>query len=94
MEVAVKFVGVLRSASGRSKLTFNLKDAIRVRGVVEIIIKELPELERLLIDPELGDAELNTLTLLNGREISVLNGLETVLKGGDEIVFIPVSHGG
>jgi len=34
------------------------------------------------------------LILVNGREISVLNGLETKLKDGDEISLIPVVHGG
>jgi molybdopterin converting factor small subunit len=31
---------------------------------------------------------------VNGKEISVLNGLDTVLKDGDEVVFVPVVHGG
>jgi molybdopterin converting factor small subunit len=31
---------------------------------------------------------------VNGREISVLNGLDTILKDGDEVVFVPVVHGG
>jgi len=65
-----------------------------VGEAMERIIEELPELERTLVDPELEDPKLNTLILLNGREIGVLNRLETVLKDGDEIVFIPVSHGG
>jgi molybdopterin converting factor small subunit len=34
------------------------------------------------------------LILVNGKEISVLKGLETVLKEGDEILLIPVIHGG
>jgi molybdopterin converting factor small subunit len=31
---------------------------------------------------------------VNGKEISVLQGLETVIKDGDEVVFVPVLHGG
>ncbi|MEM3789347.1 MAG: MoaD/ThiS family protein [Candidatus Bathyarchaeia archaeon] len=42
----------------------------------------------------MGDPRPNTLIIVNDREISVLRGLETVLKDGDEVVFIPVSHGG
>jgi molybdopterin converting factor small subunit len=34
------------------------------------------------------------LVLVNGREISVLNGLETRVKDEDEVVFVPVVHGG
>jgi molybdopterin converting factor small subunit len=54
----------------------------------------MPKAKRILIDPELEDPRPNTLILINGREISVLNGLETMLKDGDEIVFIPVLHAG
>jgi len=58
------------------------------------IVEEIPRLKRTLIDPELEDPRPNTLILVNGREISVLNGLETMLEDGDEIVFIPVLHTG
>jgi molybdopterin converting factor small subunit len=34
------------------------------------------------------------LILINGREISALNGLDTILQEGDEVVFVPVVHGG
>jgi molybdopterin converting factor small subunit len=34
------------------------------------------------------------LVLVNGKEISVLDRLETLIKDGDEVVFIPVVHGG
>ncbi len=48
----------------------------------------------MLIDPELEDPRPNMLILVNGKEISVLNGLRTDIKNGDEIVLIPVVHGG
>ncbi len=58
------------------------------------ITKEAPGLKRSLVDQELEDPKPNALILVNGREISVLEGLETKLKDGDEIVFVPVVHGG
>jgi len=54
----------------------------------------MPVLKRSLIDQQLEDPRPNALILVNGREISVLNGLETNLKDGDEIVLVPVVHGG
>jgi len=50
--------------------------------------------KRTLIDPDLENPRLNTLILVNEKEVSVLNGLETMLKDGDEVVFIPVLHAG
>jgi molybdopterin synthase sulfur carrier subunit len=71
-----------------------LDEGAKLKEALKRIIEEFPKIERALIDPELGDPRPNTLIVINGREISVLKGLETVLKNGDEVVFIPVSHGG
>jgi len=32
--------------------------------------------------------------MVSGTEVGALNGLDTMLKDGDEIVFLPVAHGG
>lgn len=62
--------------------------------MIKEIVEEMPRLKRTLVDLDLEDPRPNTLILVNGKEISVLNGLETMLKDGDEIVFIPVLHAG
>lgn len=94
MEVTARFLGVFRSISGKNQLTIKFKDAVMLRDAVRRIVEEMPELKRALIDPELEDPRPNTLILVNGREISILNGLETILKDGDEVVFVPVLHTG
>ena len=65
-----------------------------MREAIEKIVEGLPRLERVLVDSELEDPRPNTLILVNEKEIDVLNGLETMLKHEDEIVFIPVLHTG
>lgn len=92
--VTVNFIGVFRTFSGRSKLTIKIEKAISLREAIEKIVEEAPNLKGFLVDPELEDPRPNALILVNGREISVLNGLETLLKDGDEVVFVPVIHGG
>ena len=94
MEVTARFVAVFHSISGKNQFTIKFKDAALLKHAVKRIIEEFPELKRALIDPELEDPRPNTLILVNGREISVLNGLETILKDGDEVVFVPVLHTG
>jgi molybdopterin synthase sulfur carrier subunit len=71
-----------------------LERTITVREIVKRIVEENPRLKRALIDPELDDPKTNALMLVNGRDSSVLDGLETKLKDGDEVVFVPVVHGG
>jgi molybdopterin synthase sulfur carrier subunit len=94
MAITVRFVGAFRSVSGKSKITIPFEEVIPLREIIKKIVKNMPKLKKVLIDPELEDTRPNTLILINGKEISVLNGLQTPLKDGDEVVFIPVIHGG
>jgi molybdopterin synthase sulfur carrier subunit len=94
MAITVKFIGALRHVSGANELALEGKGCISIRELMKELIKELPELKRSLIDQQLEDPRPNALILVNGREISVLNGLETKLKDEDEIVLVPVVHGG
>jgi molybdopterin synthase sulfur carrier subunit len=80
--------------AGKGKFTLELSEGILLKEAIKQIIEKFPKIERALIDPELDDPRPNMLIIVNGREISVLNGLETLLKDGDEVVFVPVSHGG
>lgn len=94
ISVAVRFVGSLRSLAGRGKIILKMERDTPLKDVVKLIGEKFPEMGKAIIDPELGDPRPNTLIVVNGKEISVLNGLETLLRNGDEVVFIPVSHGG
>jgi len=93
-DITVRFVGSLRSIVGKSKITLDINEKITVKELIGFIVKEFPHVKRTLIDPELEDPRPNALIIVNNREISVLNGLETALKDGDEVVLVPVSHGG
>jgi molybdopterin synthase sulfur carrier subunit len=92
MAITVKFVGSLRHFSGVGELALDCKLCVSVEELVNEVSKERPELKRSLIDQQLEKP--NALVLVNGREISVLNGLETQLKDGDEVVLVPFVHGG
>jgi MoaD family protein len=93
MTITVKFVGALRRAAGVKTQTVECEDC-SVKELIDKIGGNKPELKRDLIGGEGENARLNALVLVNGREISVLNGLGTSLKDGDEVVFVPVVHGG
>jgi len=94
MTLTVKFLGALRHDSDADELVLNIKNALSIKELINEIVRETPSLKQSLIPQQLEDLRSNTLMLVNGREISVLNGLETKLKDGDEIVFVPVVHGG
>jgi molybdopterin synthase sulfur carrier subunit len=94
MTITVKFIGALRHISGVDELALNGEEGTSIRALMNEITKEDPELKQSLIDQQLEDPRPNALILVNGREISVLNGLDTSLKDGDEVVLVPVVHGG
>jgi MoaD family protein len=95
MAITVKFIGAFRTISGKSKLSIKAKNArAPLSEIIRQIIEERPRIKRALIDPELDDPRPNALILVNGKEISILKGLDTMIENGDEIVFVPVVHGG
>lgn len=93
MAVIFKFVGAFRGLFGKETYTIR-EDALTLREAIFKIVGKEEKLRRVLIDPELEDPRPNALILVNGKEISVLKGLDTVLMDGDEVVLIPVVHGG
>ncbi len=94
VKVKIRLLGVFRGFSGKSQISLRLGKAT-VRNVVQTFAKSLSKEARgLLLDAELNDPRPNALILLNGKEINVLNGLETEVKEGDEVTLIPISHGG
>lgn len=92
--VNVRFVGSLKNSSGRSRITLNITKNSTVEQAINKIVKQIPGVRKALVDGELNDPRPLVLILVNEREISVLNGLDTVLNQGDEMVIVPVVHGG
>jgi len=75
-------------------LSLDLEQAT-VNDVLRALAAPLsPEAVTLLFDPELHDPRPNMLILLNGREISVAGGLEAKIRNNDELVLVPIAHGG
>ena len=96
MRVTIKFYGIFRGVLGKNKFVFEIKneDMVSLRELVNKMTDDIPKINKVLIDPELEDPRPNALILVNGKEISVLNGLETLIKDGDEVVFISILHAG
>jgi MoaD family protein len=95
ISVNVRLIGVFRELSGKNRFPIELEEPVAVRKVIHKLAETFsPEFKQSLVDAELNDPRPNALVLVNGKEISVLEGLETEVNKGDEVVIIPVSHGG
>jgi molybdopterin converting factor small subunit len=94
MAISVKLIGTLRRAAGADRLSVEYRADFTVRKLMEDIDAQAPGLKGNLIDPHLENPWPSTLILVNAMDTSILNGLETILQDGDEIVLIPIVHGG
>lgn len=94
MTLTVKFIGAFRHISGKTQLTLQFKKGASIQDVVNQLSQQMPELRGTFCDADLNEPRSNSLILVNSKEISILKGYETKLNDGDEVVFVPVVHGG
>ena len=81
---------------GKEAIDVDLVDGAKVLDLVRVVSDHIGKRDftNVLVDPELRDPRPNNVILVNGREISSLKGLETELQDGNEVVVIPLVHGG
>ena len=96
MRVHVKLYGVLKTAAKTERLELDFESPISIRQLVNKLVSVIarPEFETYLIDADTKDPRPNALILVSGTEIGALNGIDSMLRDGDEVVFLPVAHGG
>jgi molybdopterin synthase sulfur carrier subunit len=94
MSVKARFVGSLRSLSGEEIVPLELQKRLSLKEVMKRITGEKPKLNGAFVLSQPERMRTAMLILVNGKEISVLKGLETTIKNGDELVFVPILHGG
>ena len=95
ISVEVRFLGIFQHLSGKKRFQLNLEEPATVRKAVMKITETFSdEFKRVLVDSQLDDPRPNALILVGGKEISALQGLETEVKDAEEIVLVPMVHGG
>jgi molybdopterin converting factor small subunit len=96
LRVHVRLYGVLKTAAKTERLELDFESPISIRQLVNKLVSVIarPEFETYLIDADTKDPRPNALILVSGTEIGALNGIDSTLRDGDEVVFLPVAHGG
>ena len=88
-------MGALKEVSGISSEVLQFNCEVSVSAFIERLISlHGGAFEQSLRDPMLENPHPNALILLNGVEINNLQGLLTLLRDGDELVLLSVTHGG
>jgi len=93
VKLRVKFLASLYELTGMLKTEVEVPDGLTVRGLIDVLTEKYARLREELLD-EGGNLKPMYNILVNGRAIEWLGGLDTLLKDGDEVVFIPPAAGG
>lgn len=93
MEIDCKLYGPPRDTLGQKEVTVSMPEGATVEDALAVLIDQDTELEQLLFT---GGGEISEAIaiLINQINVSGLNGLETLLESGDEILVMPPIHGG
>ncbi len=91
VKIKVKAFATLRNILGKERVV-ELDEGGRVQELLEKLCTTNEELYKLLFDADGLKDEMNVL--VNGKNISALNGIQTKLENGDEVALFPAAIGG
>jgi molybdopterin synthase sulfur carrier subunit len=89
----VRVFATLRPLVGAKEVDVEVGAGDTVRDVLEKLTAAYPPLGERVLD-EAGDVQGSVHVLVNGRSISFLDGLETVVRDGDRFALFPAIGGG
>lgn len=93
MSLKIRMLGVLREA-GSKEQTIDIEEGATVDSVIRDLMARDERLETVLWDKGVDSPLPNALIMLDGVEVNNLEGLETPVKKGQELVLLSVVHGG
>lgn len=93
MSLKIRLLGVLRKA-GSKEQTIDIDEGATVDSVIRDLMAQDERLETVLWDKGVDSPLPNALIMLDGVEVNNLEGLETPVKKGQELVLLSVVHGG
>jgi len=94
IKLRIRVVGLMAKVIG-DNLEVKVPEGIDISELSKILLDAFRErIERENIEVAFREFHAHNLILVNGKEISALNGLKTVLKNGDEILIVNLTRGG
>jgi molybdopterin synthase sulfur carrier subunit len=95
MKVKFKFFGPFREATKMKEIEITITEESKILDVLNFLIEKYGEkMRKILFDPETTSLRVGPQILVNGRNIHVLNGVNTFLKDGDLVTTYPPVAGG
>jgi sulfur-carrier protein len=93
--VKVRTILTIKKIVGKGEIEVPVPENITLQELVAMLVKRHgDELASLLRGPETGNSLPYIRYMVNGRDIAFLNGMETALHSGDEVLILPPVSGG
>ncbi len=92
MTIKVEFRGPLESYGIQTIYLVNAMDHSKIRDVLSKLLQQNKGLKEIFSDVE--TVTRNTMVLLNEKDMTLFDGLDTRLDDGDSLLILPLIHGG
>jgi molybdopterin converting factor small subunit len=93
--IRLRFLSTLKHAFGEDDRIVELVGGATVADLLRLLSstcgKDIP---RLLFEGGTDRTRNDLLILVNDTDIDVLDGIDTALSDNDEVVLMPITHGG
>ncbi|MFX1324024.1 MAG: MoaD/ThiS family protein [Promethearchaeota archaeon] len=93
-EIKVRFLSLLTDITRTEELTLTIDENCTIKHLLEQLTKKFGENFEELIYKASQNLSKYVLITINGKDIRLLDGLETQINDRDEINFIPAIAGG
>lgn len=95
MKIKVKFFALVRELTGKREETVEVDDGSTVRTLLDRLAEEYgAKFQEYLFDPGSTKPRGYLQFLVDGRNIVLMQGLDTVLKEGNSLAILPPVGGG
>lgn len=95
MKVKVKFFALVRELTGKREEVVDLTDTATVRTLLDKLVDEYgAKFHDYLFDPESKEPRGHLQFLIDGRNIALMQGLDTTLRDGSSFAILPPVGGG
>jgi molybdopterin converting factor small subunit len=94
MKIQLVFLGSFQYDFGVLELEYSIKEGTIIRTLFKQLAekKQFQRLKEFFTDNY--EAPRSVIIFINDQDISVLEGMSTILKKEDKVTLIPVIHGG
>jgi molybdopterin synthase sulfur carrier subunit len=95
MKVKVKFFALVRELTGKREEIVDLNDQATVRTLLGKLVEEYGvKFRDYILDPASKKPRGHIQFLMDGRNITLMQGLDTALKEGTSLAILPPVGGG